>query len=53
MILIENRWVKKEENEMKQIKQQIQTIMNTLGEIITNQNDKDKLANGLICNAPS
>jgi hypothetical protein len=38
----------KEEKEMKQMKQQIQTIMNTLGELITNQNDKDKLAKNLI-----
>jgi hypothetical protein len=39
---------KKREEQIKGMQEQIQTIMNTLGDLVTNQNDKDKLAKNLI-----
>jgi integrase len=39
---------KEKDKEINEMKDQIQTIMNTLGGLVTNQNDKGKLAKGLI-----
>lgn len=41
---------KEKDEQIKGMQQQIQIIMNTLSDLVTNQNDKGKLAKGLIDN---
>jgi hypothetical protein len=42
--------LQEKDEQIKDMQQQIQTILNTLGELVINQNDKGKLAKGLIDN---